>query len=93
MPVQQVQDDLRVEPNQVYVISPGTQLTLADGQFHLALRQKIQGKYMPGDLFFKSLAAECGNKAIAIVLSGMDADGFSGAQSHQVSWRCDLCSV
>ena len=85
MPVQQVQDDMQVEPNQVYVISPGTQLTLADGRFHLAPRQKSQGKYMPGDVFFKSLAAECGSKAIAIVLSGMDADGSQGLQAVKVA--------
>ena len=85
MPVQQVQDDTEVEPNQVYVIPPGTQLTLADGRFHLAPRQKSQGKYMPGDLFFKSLAAECGSKAIAIVLSGMDGDGSQGLQAIKLA--------
>lgn len=85
MPVRQVEDRMGLEPNEIYVISPGTQMTLVDGLLHLAPRQKIDGKYMPGDLFFKSLAAERGNKAIAVVLSGTDGDGSQGLQAIKVA--------
>lgn len=78
MPVHQVQEQMAVEPNQIYVIPPKVQITLVDGLFHLAERQMVLGKYMPGDVFFESLAADWGNKAIGVVLSGMDGDGAQG---------------
>ncbi|MBD2075236.1 hypothetical protein H6F86_15295 [Phormidium sp. FACHB-592] len=81
MPVHQVQDQMVVEPSQIYVIPPNTQMTLVDGIFHLAPRQKIQGRYVPGDVFFDSLAVDRGNKAIAVVLSGMDGDGAQGIKA------------
>ncbi|MEP0873742.1 ATP-binding protein [Trichocoleus desertorum AS-A10] len=81
MPVHQVQDQMVVEPNQIYVIPPNAQMTLVDGTFHLAPRQKIQGRYVPGDVFFGSLAVDRGNKAIAVVLSGMDGDGAQGVKA------------
>ncbi|MEP0908854.1 ATP-binding protein [Leptolyngbya subtilissima ST-M1] len=85
MAVQQVQDQMAIAPNQIYVIPPNTQMTLIDGAFCLAARQKTQGKYMPGDAFFESLAADWGNKAIAVVLSGMDGDGSQGLKAIRVA--------
>ncbi|HEY9627368.1 MAG TPA: chemotaxis protein CheB [Coleofasciculaceae cyanobacterium] len=85
MPVHQVQDQMVIEPNHVYVIPPNTQMTLGDGIFHLAPRQRIQGYYMPGDVFLGSLAVDRGNKAIAVVLSGMDSDGSQGVKAVKVA--------
>ncbi len=85
MPVRQVEDRMMVEPNEVYVIPPNTQMTLIDGMLHLAPRQKSQGKYQPGDKFFESLAVERGNKAIAVVLSGADGDGSLGLKAIKVA--------
>ncbi|MBD2261187.1 chemotaxis protein CheB [Pseudanabaena sp. FACHB-2040] len=85
IPVQQVQDQVPVEPNEIYVIPPNNQMTLENGIFHLAPRQKVLGKYMPGDAFFESLAVDRGNKAIAVVLSGMDGDGSRGLKAVKVA--------
>ncbi len=81
MPVREVQNGMSVEPNQVYVIPPNTKMTLAQGVLQLVLREKVHGKYMPGDAFFTSLAAELGNKAISVVLSGSDTDGAKGSEA------------
>ncbi|WP_293352123.1 MULTISPECIES: chemotaxis protein CheB [unclassified Microcoleus] len=81
MPVSQVQDGTTVEPNQVYIIPPNTKMTLASGVLKLTPREKIYGKYMPGDAFFVSLAADRGHKAIAVVLSGGDGDGSLGLKA------------
>lgn len=78
LPVHQVQNGMGVEPNHVYVIPPNTQMTLSDDTLHLSPRKKVAGKYMPGDTFFTSLAADRGHKAIAVVLSGLDGDGSLG---------------
>jgi len=81
MPVNQVRDGMRVEPNQIYVIPPNAKMTLADGVLQLAPREKIYGKYMPGDAFFSSLAGDRGQKSIAVVLSGTDGDGSLGLKA------------
>ncbi|MFN6468413.1 MAG: CheR family methyltransferase [Nostoc sp. SerVER01] len=85
MAVCQAQDQMMIEPNKIYAIPPNTQMTLKNGMLHLAPRQKTFGKYMPGDMFFSSLAAEQGNKAIAIVLSGTDGDGAQGLKAVKVA--------
>ncbi len=78
MPVREVENGMTVEPNHVYVIPPNTKLLLQSGALRLLPRQKIDGKYMPADAFFESLAVDRGNKAIAVVLSGADGDGAIG---------------
>ena len=81
MPVTQVVDGTTVEPNQVYIIPPNTKMTLASGVLKLTAREKIYGKYMPGDAFLVSLAADRGPKALAVVLSGGDGDGSLGIKA------------
>lgn len=81
LPVNEVQSGVRVEPNQVYVIPPNTQMRISDGVLELSPREKVLGKYMPGDAFFASLAIDCGHKAIAVVLSGADGDGSLGLKA------------
>jgi two-component system, chemotaxis family, CheB/CheR fusion protein len=78
MLVCEVQNGLPVEANHVYVISPNTKMTLSNGVLQLSPREKILGKYMPGDAFFTALAADRGHQAIAVVLPGGDGDGALG---------------
>src|ERR671932_766390 len=78
MAVNQVRDRVAVEPNQVYVIPPNTKMVISKGVLELSPREKVYGKYMPGDAFFTSLAVDRGYKAIAVVLSGADGDGSLG---------------
>ncbi|MCY7274711.1 MAG: PAS domain-containing protein [Phormidesmis sp. CAN_BIN44] len=85
MVVRQARDRMMVEPNEVYVIPPGTEMTLADGMLHLAPRHKVEGRYLPGDAFFESLAVDRGNKAIAVVLSGADGDGSQGLKAIKIA--------
>jgi two-component system, chemotaxis family, CheB/CheR fusion protein len=81
MLVREVKNGMRVEPNQVYVIPPNTKMILLKGLLQLSPREKVFGKYMPGDTFFASLAADRGHKAIAVVLSGGDGDGSLGIKA------------
>lgn len=78
MPVHEASEGMRIEPNSVYVIAPNTLMTLVQGVLKLEPRQRVRGKYMVIDGFFSSLAADCGNLAIAIVLSGSNEDGTEG---------------
>ncbi|MBX9256886.1 PAS domain-containing protein [Desmonostoc muscorum CCALA 125] len=80
MPLQEVQDGVVVEPNHVYVIPPNAKMIISEGVLKLLPREKTRGHFMTVDAFFISLAEERGNKAIAIVLSGGDADGTRGLE-------------
>lgn len=44
-------------------------------------RTKISGKYRPIDNFFQSLASEYKEKAIGVILSGIDSDGALGLEA------------
>src|ERR1700761_80742 len=50
MPVIEVQDGPRVEPNTVYVIPPNKSLLITDG--HLQLKDREPGIHMSVDIFF-----------------------------------------
>jgi two-component system, chemotaxis family, CheB/CheR fusion protein len=78
MQVREAQQGMVVEPNHVYVIPPNAKMVLDGGVLQLSPREKVFGKYMPGDAFFISLAADRGHKSIAVVLSGGDGDGSLG---------------
>lgn len=81
LPVHEVENNTPVEPNQVYVIPPNTKMVLSKGVLQLSPREKVFGRYMPGDAFFASLAADRAHKAIAVVLSGLDGDGSLGLKA------------
>ena len=78
MPVVQVVERVEVAPNHVYVIPPNKHLAVADGHIHLAEPQQPAGRRLAIDLFFRTLAAHYGPRALAIVLSGADSDGVIG---------------
>jgi two-component system CheB/CheR fusion protein len=78
MQVCEVQHGMRVKPDCVYVIPPNRIMTIDKGALLLAQRQPDLGPPMPIDAFFRSLAADCGKNAIAIILSGTASDGTLG---------------
>lgn len=80
MPALEVLDNMAVEPNCVYVIPPNTKMTIERGLLKLTPREKSRAAIMPIDTFFRSLAADLGPKAIAVVLSGGDGDGSRGLE-------------
>ncbi|HEU4532315.1 MAG TPA: chemotaxis protein CheB, partial [Steroidobacteraceae bacterium] len=79
MPVLSAHDGQRIDVDHVYVIPPNTTLSLTDG--HLRLDPREGGApHKPVDILFTSLAREHAQGAIAVVLSGGDADGTLGVQ-------------
>ena len=78
MPVQQVQDTVRVEANHVYVIPPGKTLASANGHLTCSDLSPERGRRVAVDLFFRTLADTHGPNAAAIILSGADGDGAIG---------------
>lgn len=78
MPVVMVEQDMRIEPNQVYLIPPGSIMRIGEGKLNLTPKSP-RTLTLPIDEFFKSLAAHQGAGCIGIVLSGTGSDGTRGA--------------
>jgi two-component system CheB/CheR fusion protein len=91
MPVIQVQETVKVEPDHVYVIPPTKHLAMKDGEIRLIEPETIRGKRVPIDLFFRSLADAHGNNSVCVVLSGTGVDGASGLK--RVKEAGGLCVV
>ena len=76
--VTEVEEGTVIEPNHIYVIPANTEMTVASGQLRLVARDRTQSSFMPIDTFFKSLANAYGNRAVGVILSGLDGDGAQG---------------
>src|SRR5262249_5462201 len=81
MPVRQASEGGKVEAGHVYVIPPAKDMTLSGGVLRLSQRERTAQRFLPIDHFFRSLAEECGSKAIAIVFSGTASDGMQGLKA------------
>jgi CheB methylesterase len=68
MPVKEVKDGMRVDPNCVYVIPPNTNMSIAKGALRLAPREDARGQHHPIDYFMRSLAEEKRSRAIGVIL-------------------------
>jgi Methylase of chemotaxis methyl-accepting proteins len=78
IPVRQVTEKIKVEPNHVYVVPPNKHLTMEDGYIVVSPNMQIEDRRAPVDIFFRTLAEEHGTRAIAIILSGTGANGSMG---------------
>ena len=81
LPVTEVEDRMTVEPNHIYVIPPKAQMSIQNGILNLVSREAKHGHFMPIDYFLRSLAADKGSQAIAVILSGADADGTQALEA------------
>jgi chemotaxis methyl-accepting protein methylase/chemotaxis response regulator CheB/PAS domain-containing protein len=81
MPVVQVRDRMRVEPDCVYLIPPNRDLSLLHGTLHLLEPSAPRGLRLPIDFFFRSLADDLQDKGIGVILSGMGSDGTLGLRA------------
>jgi two-component system, chemotaxis family, CheB/CheR fusion protein len=81
MPVVEVADGMQVERDHVYLIPPATYLAIVAGTLRLSRPLERHGARMPFDFFLRSLAEECGERAICAILSGTGIDGSLGAKA------------
>jgi two-component system CheB/CheR fusion protein len=89
LPVAEVQDQTLVEPNHVYVIPPGRDLSLLKGVLHLMVPPELRGLRLPIDFFFKSLADDQQQNSVGVILSGMGSDGTQGLRAiRQAAGAC-----
>ncbi|MEQ1716388.1 MAG: chemotaxis protein CheB, partial [Hyphomicrobium sp.] len=81
MVVEQATNGIQIEPDKLYVIPPGAQLSVGDGALRLSQPDRRHGTRMPFDFLLQSMAAAFGNRAVAIVLSGAGSDGSAALSS------------
>jgi two-component system CheB/CheR fusion protein len=78
MPVTQVLERTRVEPDHIYVVPPDQHLTIADGHICVVQNTTMQDRRAPVDIFFRALAESHRSRAVCVVLSGTGANGSMG---------------
>ncbi|HET8555562.1 MAG TPA: CheR family methyltransferase, partial [Rhodanobacteraceae bacterium] len=81
MPIAVATDGIRPEANHIYVIPPNASLTMSDGLLHVHEPAPPRGQHRPINTFFTSLAADQGDNAICVVLSGIGNDGAEGLRA------------
>lgn len=79
--VLQVEDGMKVEPDHIYIIPPNNDMSIMHGTLQLLEPSKPRGMRMPIDFFFRHLASDQKEKAIAVILSGMGTDGTLGLKA------------
>jgi two-component system CheB/CheR fusion protein len=78
IPVVEIENSMRLEPNHVYVVPPSALARIRGGVLHL---EPLDNTKRVIDFFFYSLAIDQKNRAIGIILSGMDSDGALGMRA------------
>lgn len=83
IPVLEISDDIKVEPNHIYVLPSNKMMVANDGILKLTARpeKSVNKINLPIDLFFTSLAEVHQIHAIGVVLSGTASDGTLGLKA------------
>ena len=82
--VEMAADGNVLQPDHVYVVPPNKEINLYNGVVQLL--DPVDGKiHLPIDFFFRALAADRGNRAVAVVLSGTGSDGTVGLKEVKAS--------
>lgn len=81
MPVVEVADGMRAEPNRVHVIPSGADISIHQGILALVPRQQTGKLHLPINSFFRALADDQPERAIGVVLSGSGSDGTEGLRA------------
>jgi two-component system CheB/CheR fusion protein len=85
MPVLEASDQLKVQPNHVYVIPRNAHMNVTSGVLSLSPRHSSPLPHMSIDPFLRSLAADQKSKAIGVILSGSASDGSLGMMAIKAS--------
>lgn len=78
MPVTSAEHGMQIVPNHVYILPAGQELLVHNGRITLKERPIGTQVSLAINHFFRSLAQDCGHRAVAVVLSGTGTDGSSG---------------
>lgn len=80
-PAREARDGDEVEPDRIYTLQPGTLLTIESGRLRVRPENAAHRERNPIDIFLSSLAGDCGERAVGIILSGSGSDGTLGVKA------------
>jgi chemotaxis response regulator CheB len=75
LPVELITEGLPIQPNHVFIVPANCDLHLLGGMFRLRAISKPNGWPDVITVFLRSLAQNWGGKLVAVIVSGLDADG------------------
>ncbi len=78
LPVQQVTETLKLEPDRVYVIPPNANLDAIDTHLRLSALEERRAERAPIDHFLRTLSRTHNGHAVGVILSGTGSDGTLG---------------
>jgi PAS domain S-box-containing protein len=78
LPVAQVTEKVRVQPDHVYVVPPNQHLEMHDGHITVSQNLLVEERRAPVDIFFRTLAESHQSRAVGVILSGTGANGSMG---------------
>ena len=81
MEIAEIVDGTKCEANRIYLAPPDCSIAILDNILHHVAPEKNHGVHLPIDFFFRSLAADQGDRSISIILSGTGSDGTLGIQT------------
>ncbi len=82
MDVHRVDEEVLPEPNNVYLIPPKRNIVIRNGRLGLIEPQDTaHGINLPIDIFLRSLAEECKEHSVGVILSGTGSDGVRGIRA------------
>ena len=81
MTVVQTTNGMLLERQHLYIIPPGSYLSVSNGALELSEPEARHGARLPFDFLLRSLAEEYGERAICVILSGTGADGSLGLKA------------
>ncbi|MGA7712427.1 MAG: chemotaxis protein CheB [Rhizomicrobium sp.] len=81
MKVLEAKNGMPIERDHLYVIPPGTYLSVAGDALQISKPAERHGARMPFDFLLYSLAAEYGPRAVGVILSGTGSDGSLGLKA------------
>ena len=80
MPVRQVTETTRIDPNEVYLIPPNANLEAVDTHLRLTPLESARSQRAPIDHFFETMARTHDGNSAAVILTGTGSDGSLGLQ-------------
>jgi two-component system CheB/CheR fusion protein len=81
MVVVQAADKMPLEADRLYIIPPGSYLSVQKRHLRLSPPQARRGARLPFDFLLRSLATAAGERAMCVILSGNGADGSLGLKA------------
>lgn len=78
IPIKEIENEMLVETNRIYLIPPKSNLIIDEGKFRLLDKPEGHGLNLPIDMLFESAASFYKNRFVSVVLSGTGSDGSKG---------------